>query len=241
MGFFDFIVKPFAFVFNVITFGKINSEKLINDAIGIALGVTKISTVVDVAQSAIGVEVLPPSITKTKALGKLTDDLGLGSTIIGKAVHLQEDIALANIIKDKVKNVVHQKKDEWMDEMKGMKFHNEGEVKEEINRRVLQEKSNIETNIRINKKVEEMATTKQAFMVISPEKLEPEAKKKYETYQKDIAQQQRDQRILEDKISEDKRYNADKQKFVNDFIIGKKTVEPWKMGWFNQMKSYYKV
>ena len=242
MGFFDFLIKPLSSFLDIISFGKLDGEKFINDAIGIALGVTKISTIVDVAQTAVGVEILPPSITKTKALGKLTDDLGLGGTIIGKAVHIQEDIALANILKDKVKTAVKAKKSEWLDELKGKQFHDASEIQAEINRKIEEEKKRQETIIKINTMVEDLTKTKStAFMVVNTSILDAPVKKAYEDMKKKEGEKLLAERISLEKEKEDKRYTEDKQRFVNDFIIGKKKVEAGRMGWFNQMKQYYKV
>jgi hypothetical protein len=90
--------------------------------------------------------------------------------------------------------------------------------------------------------VEDLTKTKStSFMVVNTSILDEPVKKAYEDMKKKEGEKLLAERISLEKEKEDKRYTEDKQRFVNDFIIGKKTVEPGRMGWFNQMKQYYKV
>ena len=93
----------------------------------------------------------------------------------------------------------------------------------------------------LNKNVTDLIEMKQTFTVTNKEDLTAEVKKSMDQYQRSRDEQVREQRIQQEKLKENARYTADRERFVKDFIVGKKIVEPGRMGWCNQMKLYYKL
>jgi len=240
-GFLDFIIKPFAKLLDLVTFNAINTEKLINTSLGFALSFTKLGTPFQLAENITGIHVLPDKISKTKAGSQFADALGLGGTFIGKAISFQEDIALANILQDKMKGIVSQNKDKWMNEMRSMAFHSEEEVQQEMTRRVLEERDRELQKIILNRQVSEMIQSGSSFEVTRPEDLTEEVRKSLDQYKKSSAEKIRAERIQQEADNVSQQYKQDRQKFIEQYMKPGYTPAPMFRGYFEQMKKYYKL
>jgi len=246
MGILDFVIKPLSEIFNVISFGLLGKDKfenIINDSIGMALSFTKVGTPLQLFENISNVKILPDKIGKGRMLGKIVDELGLGSSFIGKGVHSVEDVLPINLFQDKLKEVVSSQKAKWMEEMKGMTFQSQAELNKEIERRVQEEKRQLEIKM-INETTVELSKGDSSFMVVDTTILTDDAKNAYKGYLdkvKDKDKKYYEERLEYEKQKQKTQYDTDREKFVNDFITGNKKVEASKMAWFNYMKGYYKV
>lgn len=246
MGILDFVIKPLSEIFNVISFGLLGKDKfenIINDSIGMALSFTKVGTPLQLFENISNVKILPDKIGKGRMLGKIVDELGLGSSFIGKGVHSVEDVLPINLFQDKLKEVVSSQKAKWMEEMKGMTFQSQAELNKEIERRVQEEKRQLEIKM-INETTVELSKGDSSFMVVDTTILTDDAKNAYKGYLdkvKDKDKKYYEERLEYEKQKQKTQYDTDREKFVNDFITGNKKVEASRQGWFNYMKGYYKV